>query len=362
MNLQWELRKNNRSKSPWAYGRTTTDSWDKIQEVITRKDEWNKAELAFRLAQVINPSLIETVQLWPDSMLESHQGFGDNKATLTFNQIVNGFAKTTAHEFSHTLGLQHPIQVGTKTPSKSEIQKLVLNRLTTPTKFRLEFQGVTTKDITFDPDLGKNKLAIWKALAPLRTIGYHNYIGGGDGLGIFMAWCESILRPTKPQDSLDSEQLEIAKNQCQVATSPPGGTDPPKQTFLIMFSNHLEGYDLDQIKLVPSSVGSIQSVVDGITTVPIKEKKYSTKQLARVPIPGVEKDIMYGGYNDVTGKLSFQSGVSLEPLKMALGLNYTKEDVDKVVKLYKAQGEAFESWKPGDVGFLYTEKKPTKKK
>ncbi len=59
-------------------------------------------------------------------------------------------------------------------------------------------------------------------------------------------------------------------------------------------------------------------------------------EIAYVGKATIESDLMYGGYNDVEGKLGFQSGVSLEAMKMALALNYTETDVKKAIALFRA--------------------------
>jgi len=325
IDVGWQFR-SNRHKNRWALGRAFTDlsdpdkveNWAAIKELVQNKAQYNKAELAYRLSEAVNPSHVKGITLYPDSILENHKGFGDNRMALTREQILNSFAKTLVHEVSHTMSLKHPIQVGTRIPAAWEYQRLIVADPAGASSFRLKFHGVETDPIPFEES--GLKLAIWQALQALRTVGYWNYDAKHPGsYGVFIERCSGV--------AADHEYQEFVA-ACDGAAN-------PQRTFIVQFVHQLEGVDLDNLEFVPSNAGIVETHKNGVTTTPVK--KSASGVPAKADVAGrAEFDIMYGGMNDVNGLLRFEPNVSLEIIKMALALNYTPAEAEAAANTYAA--------------------------
>jgi hypothetical protein len=375
-----------------------TDHWREIKAIIEKKGKWNPAELAFRLSQAINPGYRQTITVWPDSLLEEIPPSPINKVILTKDQIVNkviltkeqivnAFAKTMVHEIGHSWSLDHPVKTEL-IAAKTELQKLVLKNVDFPSSetFQLSFHGQTTEPLSFyqeDPKIQEDtqperrmikmgSQPISDALLKLSSIGYLNYKGDGKGQGVFVYGCRYVMANTAtllkdfkppPKDaSLTTEQLEKqlekmreAHNRQREASkriidlcTPDSEVPARERTFYFEFANHLGGVDVDPITIIPSGAGDITIVEKGEKTFKVQTKNNEAGAEVRAIIDGYsEADVfsdLMADINDAAGDLTFRKGLSLEPLKMALALNYTKDDVEKVVKLYSAMDKAYTAW------------------
>lgn len=389
VDLAFELRENNHPNGGFARGVTpgAADNLAPIREIVRGKDQWNKAELAFRLSRAINLRYRHTIKVWPDSLLEevppSPLNPSElNKVILTKDRIVNAFAKTMVHEIGHSWSLDHPAHIE-PIADKDELQKLVLKDVSDPSSvetFQLSFHGQTTELLSFyqeDPKAPKQMIKmgsqpISDALLKLSSIGFANYETQGQGAFVYgcrflLANAEDRLKdfaPSREDPSLTPEQLERKReahnrqreadrrviNLCKL--EPAAVRD---RTFYVEFTNHLTGANLNQLEIIPSAAGTITTVHDGEKSMKLKTKQDPKGSSVHVPakIDGYKQADLYTdlmlNLTDVEGKLRFQEGISLEPLKMALALNYTKAEVQQVVDLYLAMDKAYTRW--GKAGF-----------
>ncbi len=325
--INWSLRSNRHKKKPYALGVSTPDNKPGIKAIIEDKDTWNRAELSFRLAEAINPnSSTENIEVYLDSILEFHKGFGDNKLTLTQEQMKNAFAKTAVHEIAHTMSLRHSAQLGVREAKGGEFQELlvILDPYSDSTSFKLSLHRIETAEITLSHDDPIAwKMRIFNPLLAARSIGIKNFPETDTA-----AYGVTICKCSVVQEGRDTNALSLTKEHCNGVPVAQAG-----RTFILQFESHLEGADIELVKIDPSFQGSVQELKKGETQLTLKNK---AGVLLRANLPNAEKDIMFGGFNDIEGILRFRPGVSLEVLKMALALDYTEEDVETVIKVYEA--------------------------
>lgn len=367
VDFAFETRENNHPRSAFARAKTPpnnriggggTDNLATIREIVKNRSQYNKAELAFRLSEAINPDYKQTITVWPDSLLEGIPPSPNNTLIFTRDQIVNAFAKTMVHEIGHSWSLDHPVKDATG-GYISELQKLVLEDtpLGANKRFQLRFHGQTTGPLSFyevDPDDASKQrktggAPIRDALVALSSIGKNNYEGSeaerSNQYGVFVYSCRWLLNPsTSPADLTGFESLiaECTREQ-----------DPAvrDRTFFFEFDNHLKGANVDQIEIVPLTAGAITTIVPGSSRAEVM-----TKNGNKALIDGYMEDTHLGNRftalsldimaqsTDAAGALHFRSGLSLEAAKMALALDYTKQDVEKVVKYYSGLDTAYTRW------------------
>jgi hypothetical protein len=320
--------------------------------------------LAFRLSRAINPEYRETIIVWPDSLLEEIPPSPKNQVILTRDQIVNTFAKTMIHEIGHSWSLDHPGKIYL-TPVKDTLQKLVLKQeLSRTATFQLSFHGQTTEPLPYfetNPEIPATRqgsgTTIWPALLNLSSTGYKNYDKGG--MGVYLYRCTYVIKEAQHlRDEAAKTELEEVKrrrlervnlliDQC---TATP--VNDRYFTFFFEFTEHLSGADVDRVTIIPPTAGAITIVEQGKKTFKVQTKRNQAGAVVSAKIDGdgfrySEADLfsdLMADINDAAGNLLFREGLSLEPLKMALALNYTKADVEKVVKLYSAMDKAYTEW------------------
>lgn len=379
VDFDFQLRENNDPKGgfPRAVTPGGADNLDAIREIVRDKDQWNKAELAFRLSKAINPGYKQTIEVWPDSLLEGIPPSPNNRVILTREQIVNAFAKTMVHEIGHSWSLDHPVKADL-IPARTTLQQLVLKQeLSRTATFQLSFHGQTTKPLPYfetDPATGANRQVsgstIWPALLNLSSIGFENYtpidpewhlkktpeFKATNRYGVFVYRCTYVLKNaqalrdeatntgSEEAQSANLERVNLLIDRCNATP-----VNDRYFKFFIEFANHLRGADVDPITIIPSDAGAIALVEKGEKTFKVQTKNNKAGAKVRAIIDGYsEADVfsdLMADINDAAGDLKFREGLSLEPLKMALALNYTKEEVEKmVVKLYSAMDQAYARW------------------
>ena len=246
--------------------------------------------------------------------------------------------------------------------------------------FRLSFHGQTTEPLSFyqedpsqteteiKPPIKTGSLLIEAALLKLSSIGFANY--RTQGQGVFVYGCRflranetRLLQPVATRSdnaSISSEERDARegtlKSYQRVIPLCPLNSEAAvrDRTFYVEFANHLGGADVNQMDIqmggiIPSTAGTITTVENGDETFEVQtQKNQSGEVVATALIDGYSSaaaftDLM-ADINDAAGKLHFRPGISMEPLKMALALNYTKADVENVVKLYSAMDQAYARW------------------
>ncbi len=333
-----------------------TENFEAIKALLHAPMKFNRAELAFRLSEILNQNLLDEVNLFADGMLEAHWGVGQSKVAFMRKEIINMFAKTAVHEIGHSLSLDHPAQASSSN-EENEFQKLTLhNQSYRSDKFQLAFHTQVTDLLSFYPGTfftkKVGKLKIQESLVALRSVGTANYYYDKDTkkfvkslVGILVYQCSSVTTGVPVAVS----------TACRAVSS-----SMKEQTFILEFVNHLAGTDVDAVEVIVNTpgnpaAGTVETLQDGSSRFFIKYKGTGVFRKRGIidgyPEAQLTNDIMYGGWHDVDGSLKFQPGLSLEPMKMALALNYTNADVEKVVKFYKAKIAAYKNWGHPDPGF-----------
>jgi len=350
--LDWRI-KDNSKKGPFAYGLTPNDQWGEgtdgfrdIQNLFAEADGtpktdlgMNRAELVYRLNLAINHNLRKSVALWPDSILENHPGeIGPggtqfSGASLTQAQFVDAMAKTAVHESTHSMGLNHVAQssIDWREGGVYGYQLLEFsNAIYSDRSVTLTIDGENVDVPLWESHTQKLTAATFSTLInSLPSVGVRNYSDGE--LGAEVTAC-TTLGPHDPP--------------C------PASPKPDDQRFLVRWNGHLGAYDMETPALSAGLVVKIRST--SAKRVLRRNNTAGGCKQAVVDIPGIDRqvvfaDIMHGGVNDVNGVTRFRSGVSLEPVKLALGINYSKEDIDKIINLFKSKIQTYHEY--GSVSF-----------
>lgn len=309
-----------------------TDGSGEVSELLATWEEYTRGELYFRLAQALNQTRKERIQLHIDNCFEHSRGGaplqlthrnpeGPRNEDHGIEGLVNGAAKTLVHEAGHSFGLVHSAQI--ENAPGWERQQLIVTATTAgemPT-YQLSF---VDDNLWTDPiPIGATDVEIEQALSSLLTIGSNG-----------KAREKAILEGNK----LFKKLPLVERPNVLVRQYPPG--DPKVGPFTIDFGGYFAGCDVPQIKVKPGGVVYVKTLWDGEGGTVLKQEP-AVDGSGKFPLltsvlslPDSEalaqSDIMLGGFLDWEGKLRFQPGISKEQLLLALDLAYTNDDAERV--------------------------------
>ena len=289
------------------------DAAVEIQNIKLNRDRWNRSELVFRFSNAVNKALASIVEVYVDNHLEWQLG-GDGGTPASANQplnlsveeLVNALAFNVAHEVAHTLGLPHVAQGTPPTTKVGEIQRITLSGGGPNSEFSLTFDGVST------PMLDKNAT-------------------GSD--------VERVL--------LNLSNLSRRAVNVKV-TGPNGGP------YLVEFIGLLQGTDVPELGHAETDGLSVSVVTTRVAqSLPDIEKNADgSKKLVTIGSLSGKNDVMYGGNLDMDGNARFQSGLTLEMLKLALKTDFSLDEaltaLDYVTATFASN--SFSSLSSGDGG------------
>ena len=304
-----------------------TERRDGLAEVWAFLEGWtpettSRAERDFRLAKLINPTLRSLVEIHPNNIIQTSRTGEPHE--LGPEQIANGLAKTLVHEIGHSLGLPHVAQARTRDEQKeddpstprredamTEVQVMHLPESAAGTgTFRLAFLDAWTPPLPRDAP----RQDVIDALDALRTVAPND---------VFVAPCRFngtwLAEPCGPENDPGAPHLVFELRNFLGKTDLPlmqGEWTDAAGTRPLVFTEIRPGWGAWEIEYRGRGILTGKTGIRG------------------------DLDLMFGSINDVDGTLEPRPGLSLDWFRVALGLSWEPEAMERIDFLLRAYTSA----------------------